>query len=115
MNWEEQFDKQFEFGFEDKDGGFWLSNGKENFNLESVKSFISNLLAKAKEEGMSEKEKLHYDFKIRAAEKTRILGIIDGLKQEGKMEWDIGSEFTTPRDIRRTGWNQALEELKRKI
>lgn len=59
-----------------------------------IKSFIRQLLSKK-------------DAEIRES--------ISNLRLQQKSLIDIGSEFATPRDYRRSGYNQALEDLLAKL
>lgn len=100
-----------------------------------LKSYILQLLAKAREEGQGyantfaeiareegrqegiKQEMTNPDTmweqSIRQEERTRILKLIEEMEWTGHLE--EGSEFASPRDYRHAGWNQALEALKEKI
>jgi hypothetical protein len=107
MTWQERFDQQL-----------GMSLDPALVSREDVKSFISQELAKAREEGKREQWKFvnldEADYvkliiEARQEERSRILQILEGMKST-----KTNSSISQIRDTH-TGWNQALEAIKNKL
>lgn len=72
----------------------WSEHAKPMRCEKAIKSFISSIIAK---------------------EKENCAKVVEGMKKETPSESDRGSEFSTPRIIRDNGYNTALTEASAKI
>lgn len=95
--WEERFDEQY------------IPSQTFAERKEWNKSFISSTL---KEQEIAQDIKCFDHCKSTLdTYKAGLRKKVDGMKQEGKSEFQLGSEFSTPRDYRRSGYNQALSDV----
>lgn len=104
-SWEQRFEKKWQ--------KIVLYHMMDGTLAARVKSLISQEIEKARLQGREEgRHRI-----IRAEEKSRIVGLIEGMKSSREHEKDCIHFYSGMGecDCGKSGWNQALEELKKKI
>ncbi len=113
--WKERFDNTFDF-VRSEMGEF------EQIHYDNLKKFIAQEKAlsyeEGKQRGLIEIDTTETDSTYDEGKKVgfkagiaKAMEVAEGMKIEDKSIIDIGSEFATPRDYRRTGHNAALSDL----